>query len=80
VWRGKFIAASPGFITTAFSGLGTTGVFAGQQGQIPIVLLFQSNPGVGGQVTIVPAPGAIAVLAPVGLIAARRRRTQRGEP
>ena len=40
------------------------------------VLLFESNPGVGGtfQAIVVPAPASLGVLAMGGMVAARRRR------
>ncbi len=51
----------------------SVGVFAGVPGGgLPAVLNYQSV-GLGGMVTIVPAPGALGVLACAGLSGMRRR-------
>lgn len=74
IWRGTFTASSAGVISTNFTGLAATGVFAGTTG-LPTVLTYASSPGVGGQVTIVPAPTSLAAVSLL-LLTGRRRRVR----
>ncbi len=73
VYRCTFTAGSPGEIDVAFSGLGLTGVFMITGGQWPI-FTYQSSPGAGGAITIIPEPCAIVLVGLGGALGARRCR------
>ncbi len=73
VWRGTFTAAAQGSVNVAFTGLEPTSVFTSTPG-IPTPVWGTSLPGVGGSITIIPAPAGLALLGLGGVAALQRRR------
>lgn len=78
VWEGTFTTGNTaGVASFTFGGLAATGIWAGPlpsgAGPLPFSTLFQSLPGQGGSITVIPAP-ATAACAVLGVLAAARRR------
>ncbi len=74
VWRGTFTAMAPGSVDASFTGLKMTHVFA-YTAPTPTAIAILTLPGVGGSITIIPAPAGLALVGLGGLAALRRQRT-----
>ncbi len=77
VWQGTFTATAAGSLNVAFTGLAPTSVFTLQH-TFPPPITALSLPGVGGSITIIPAPAGLALLGLGGLAALRRGRWSSG--